>query len=241
MGLTTLEATREEVSALLPRGPIWNGKAPVLGALVGQLAQVAYDASMGLDEMLVELDPSTTTLLLPEWERMAGLPDPCFPAVTLQERRSVLVARLAWIGGASRRFFIDLAESLGYAIWIEEIDPAVWRIGASAMGDPREGEDAGYRWIVHAPEESIQHFRVGQSSMGDPLRSWGNELLECAIRALKPAHTEVTFAYDSVAPSMAVPGGSLVLDGENRMPVPGGHVQTDGQDLEVPGGVVELT
>ena len=50
-------------------------------------------------------------------------------------------------------------------------------------------------WQVNAPEASIVEFDAGRSSAGEPLRSWGNELLECVINRLKPAHTYVLFAY----------------------------------------------
>ena len=33
------------------------------------------------------------------------------------------------------------------------------------------------------------------SVAGEPLRSWGNNLLECTMERIKPAHTVLIFAY----------------------------------------------
>ncbi|MHC1700274.1 MAG: hypothetical protein AB9900_04730 [Humidesulfovibrio sp.] len=41
----------------------------------------------------------------------------------------------------------------------------------------------------------MRYFSVGQSCVGEPLASWGDELLECTVRDRAPAHTIVQFAY----------------------------------------------
>lgn len=240
MVLSTFERTRAEVQALQPRGPIWNRRAPVMGALVEALAAEAHAATLKLDEILLELDPRTTSRLLPVWERIAGLPDPCALDLTTEERRAALIARLTRIGGSSRAFLIDYAAALGFTIWIEEHEPEQFICGVSACGDAMNGDAGRYLWTVHAPETTISYFTCGVSRCGDPLRSWGNELLECVMRLVKPAHTEVGFAYETSGISMFVPGGVVHLDGLGFLPVPGGGIQTDGVELDVPGGVVEL-
>lgn len=243
MVLSTLERTVAEVEALQPRGPIWNRKAPVMGALVRALAAEAYAATLKLEEILLELDPRTTSRLLPVWERIAGLPDPCALNLTTEERRSALVARLTRIGGSSRAFLIDYAAALGFTIWIEEHEPEHARCGEAVCGESHlEGDAMRFLWTVHAPETTVIYAICGTARCGDPLGSYGNELLECALRAIKPAHTEVGFAYDSEASgiSMLVPGGIVQLDGLGLLPVPGGGVQTNGVELAVPGGTVPL-
>ena len=36
---------------------------------------------------------------------------------------------------------------------------------------------------------------LGQARAGDKIRTWGNEILECAILSVNPAHLTVLFAY----------------------------------------------
>ncbi len=50
---------------------------------------------------------------------------------------------------------------------------------------------------VNAPGTKIYRFRVGRNSVGDRLRYWRrNEILECIINRLKPAHTFAIFGYE---------------------------------------------
>jgi len=145
-------------------------------------------------DLLRELDPRTTVELLTDWETALGLPDACVPAgQTIQQRRSAVVAKYTSLGGQSRQFYIDLAAALGYTITITEFRP--FRAGISVAGDPLTNGDWIFAWQVNAPETTIFEFRAGQSTAGEPLRNWGNDELECAISAVKPAHTEVLFAY----------------------------------------------
>jgi uncharacterized protein YmfQ (DUF2313 family) len=52
-----------------------------------------------------------------------------------------------------------------------------------------------YAWQVNALLDTIRESTC-ESSCEDPLRSWGNTALECAIARLKPGHTTVLFAYN---------------------------------------------
>ena len=113
---------------------------------------------------------------------------------TVQERRDAVVAKYTLIGGQNKQFYIDLAAAIGFTITITEFNPFV---AGSGAGDPISNDDTGWPWAwqVNAPETTIQYFRSGQNTSGDALRKWGNEKLECAITARKPAHTHVSFAY----------------------------------------------
>ena len=151
-------------------------------------------AMLRAQSLLAEMMPNTSTELLTDWERVLGLPDPCVGELTtLQERRAAVVAKYVERGGQSRAYFIEIAARLGYETSITEF--GLFQVGISAVGDALNGDDWLYSWLVSAPEETIREFAVGESAVSDPLRSWGNELLECVIRKLKPAHTEVLFNY----------------------------------------------
>lgn len=159
--------------------------------------------------LLSEMFPATCNESLADWERVLGLPDPCTgPLSSVQQRRQAAVAKDAAGGALSRPYFIALAASLGYAITIDE------GIG----GDP-------YTWRVNAPDTAARFFRAGESVAGDLLQEWGDELLECAIRRLKPAHTDVIFVY---APPPEAPDGAILDGAGNWLLDGGGNYPTGG-------------
>lgn len=133
--------------------------------------------------LLLEMIPGSCNETLADWERVLGLPDPCTgPLPTVQLRRLAVVAKDAAGGGLSRGYFTGLALDLGVVITITE----------GVGGDP-------YTWRVDSSSAPVRHFRAGQSTSGDRLRTWEEEvpLMECIILRLKPAHTHVIFAYGS--------------------------------------------
>lgn len=148
-------------------------------------------------QLLEEMFPNTTSALLPEWERSFGLPDACGGAVptTLAGRRAALMAKVANRGGLSKPYFIKLAAQLGFAITITEFRPFV--VEQSKVGDALFNDTARSTWMVHAPAVTVSEFAVDHATVEEPLRRWGNELLECTFRRLKPPHTTVLFAYQS--------------------------------------------
>jgi uncharacterized protein YmfQ (DUF2313 family) len=112
---------------------------------------------------------------------------------TLQGRRNALLTKLTSTGGQSAAYFIQLAASLGYTVTIEQFRP--FRVGMSRAGDALTNGPWAFTWLVRAPEVTVTSFRVGQSAVGERLRTWGNDTLECKINQLKPAHTIALFAY----------------------------------------------
>lgn len=186
-----------QLQALLPQGFAWPRQAD---AALTKLLLAWADEMARIDGRAVDLvdeaDPRTTAELLADWERVAGLPDPCVAALgvsqTAAQRRAALVAKLTTIGGQSAAYYIALAASLGYTITVTEFSP--FQAGSDA-GDALTNDGWRFVWQVNAPEASIVEFAAGRSSAGEPLRAWGNELLECVINRLRPAHTHVLFAY----------------------------------------------
>jgi uncharacterized protein YmfQ (DUF2313 family) len=192
----TPEQYRDLLRSLLPTGTAWpTDETSMLSGLVSGLSRSLARTHNRAVDLIDECIPKTSTELLSDWERVCGLPDPCSAdaAVTLQARRAAVVAKLSARGGQSRAFFIALADALGYEITITEFRP--FRTGISKVGDPVCSSEWWFVWRVNAPEVTIRSFKVGQSAVGEPLRSWGNQTLECAISQRKPAHTLVQFAY----------------------------------------------
>jgi len=166
----------------------------VLAASLAAEGRVLDDAHARATVVAEAISPAGAGgLWLADWERVLGLPDTCAGgyAQTQAERIAAALAKMRQRGGLSRAYFIGIAKALGYAITIEEY--AVFTC-ESACDQPICDEPWRFVWTVHAPETTIRE-NTCESGCEDPLASWGNTLLECVIRRLKPAHTFVQFAY----------------------------------------------
>lgn len=195
MGLTATDYLAH-LQALLPQGPAWPRDAEatltqLLHAWADELARVDGRA----DELIEEADPRTTADLLADWERVAGLPDACVEALagtqTTGQRRAALVVKLTNSGGQSAAYYIALAANLGYAVTVTEFSP---HDVEDNVNHPLYGAPWQFAWQVNAAEDTIGVLTV-TDTVADPLAWWGNELLECTISRLKPAHTHLLFAY----------------------------------------------
>lgn len=191
----TKEQYREMLYRLTPRGRAWSReRASTLYQKYSAIGQELERIDLRGVQLIEESDPRTTVEMLEDWERALGIPDACTPpALTLERRRSDIVARLTQQGSLSKQFLIDFALNLGFTITIDEFRP--FRAGFSEAGDPLTNGDWVYTFLVHAPIETINYFSAGISQAGDPLANWGNDFLECAINKRKPAETIALFAY----------------------------------------------
>lgn len=184
-----LQATMD----LLPQGIAWSRRpASNLGGLMGVIAterMTRHDRKLALLE--VESFPSTTVELLPEWERTAGLPDPCRAAPgTLAERQAELADIFFAAHPPTKENMISWAAQAGWAIEIREQRDFV--AGISAAGDPVGESD--FVWVVSVLGQEIRYFRADQNVGGDPLFTFPDiTTLECVLRRAAPAHTQVYF------------------------------------------------
>lgn len=181
---------------LLPSGKAWNKESNSnLTKLCMGVAQEFIRVERRGDELLIELDPSRTNELMPDWEKLLGLPDSAFGSpTTQQERRNLIRLKVGSRGGQSRKFFIDLVKALGFDIEIIEHRP--FRVGVSSVGDAlTNSPDWAHSWTVVLKQAAIYHFRVGESSVGEPLREIRNDVVKQVIEKLRPAHTKVLFSF----------------------------------------------
>ncbi len=189
----TAEDYRDQMLALQPpgsalptdRNSTW---ANILLAFGDELARAEASA----EQIIEETDPRTISALLTDWERAYGLPDSCVTTEqTTDQRREAVVARYTHRGDQSRAAFIALAAKLGYTITITEFRPHTCEHDCE---HPVYDDPWAYAWQVNAPLETVRESTC-ESSCEDPLRAWGNELLECAIRRQAQAHNTVIFSY----------------------------------------------
>ncbi len=189
----------DQLLQLLPPGRAWSrDRGSVLAQLIGGMAEefARVDARAGV--LVDEADPRTALELLPEWERVAGLPDTCTGRPdNVGERQIALAVKLAAQGGQSIRYFTSLAEQLGYFVEITETSPAA--IGMRCDGR-LNGEPWAFAWRVEvlvSAEDFRNRFAVADcnSRLGVRLRGYSALDIECLIRRAKPAHTSVMFSY----------------------------------------------
>jgi uncharacterized protein YmfQ (DUF2313 family) len=182
-----------QLAALLPPGPALSREADgvlmrLLGMQAGELARVEARAGA----LLVEADPRATEEMLPDWERVAGLPDPCLGASpTIAQRRARLVQQLTATRGQSRAFFIGVAASLGLAATVTEFRELICEMDCE---QPVHDTPWVHAWRLNLPTSAVTE-QTCEDSTETPLAVWGDTTIECVIRALAPAHTTVLFAY----------------------------------------------
>jgi len=185
----------QQFYALLPRGQAISSDSDttlhdLLLGICEEFARVDQRATV----LIEEADPRTTTELLADWERVAGLPDECTElAQTVSDRRNIMVNKITAQGRQDAAYFVGVASNLGYTITVEDAMP--YEAGHQFNGAEITASEWVFVWRVNSAATSIQTFKVGQNTVGDALRWWGNDLLECAIKRLKPAHTHVLFSY----------------------------------------------
>lgn len=194
MGMTE-DQYLANLQALLPLGSAWPHDADTdltrfLSANAIELARVSARA----DQLLNEADPRTTSELLTDWERIAGLPDTCVTAdLTVDQRRASLVSKLTSLGGQSRAYFIALASSLGYPnATIDEYQPMNCNDNCNDVLN--SGADR-FVWQINLAQQGGTFIANCNSTCDSPLQAWGDETIECQINRYRPAHTNVIFAY----------------------------------------------
>lgn len=185
----------QQLQALLPRGLAWPRAASAyLTKLLSAFSEELARFDQRVDELLNEADPRTTNELLPDWERVAGLPDPCVTEeLSIEQRRAALVTKLTLLGGQSRAYFIAMSEALGYVdTTIDEYLPMTCN---DDCNDALYSENDRYVWQINLKSDGGIFVANCQSPCDSPLQSWGDEIIECRINRYKPAHTTVIFAY----------------------------------------------
>ena len=184
----------EFMARLLPpesydsNGPLVNADLEVSGSVFDAIqARVVV--------FLREIDPRTVAELLPDWERVYGLPDPCVPLQqTVAQRVAALVAKVLEIGGLSRAYYLAQAAALGYPD--ATIDEFVGWTCDDACDEELLGEEWRFVWRLNIPQAVAIANSTCNTTCNEPLRAWGNDTLNCVMARIKPAHTLALITYE---------------------------------------------
>lgn len=185
---------RDMAQQLGPVGPIWSLNNPGVAGMRGGEAVEATRFHNRLVDLMREAFPATADELLSQWESDFGLPLCDDAPTTLEARQAALAGKVAAQGGQSRAYYTDLAwtvlETEGFVraidpefVWIEERPHgSPFRVSINRVGDRLGSVGDLFAWVMHLPSQ---------------LSEDGAHVLECLIEHYKPAHTTVSFEYDS--------------------------------------------
>lgn len=192
----------QQAQAMLPQGPAWTrNPGATLTRVLMVFAQNAYSVSARGERLVWEANPANSLELLPDWERVTGLPDECAKCIdtpkTVEERRDYLVSHLRGNAEPTPAYFESLGAQLGYEITVTELKPFI--CGLSRCGDRLNGP-ATVRYnavTVIIKGDRVAWFRTGSARCGDRLGTirYAAEL-ECLLNKLKPAHVNFIYSYE---------------------------------------------
>lgn len=187
------DAYRQALFGLLPPGLFWN-LGPNFRNLIDARAQMLERVDLRGDDLLREMDPRTTYELLPDFERVYGLPDPCAPeALSVADRRAAVVAKITDAGLQTPAFFIQQAEAMGYVgTELQEFELCTCE---SDCEDLLCEEPWMHVFMLHLPVAPPALGATCDGSCEDYLGAPPNTRIECLINRLKPAHTAALFNY----------------------------------------------
>jgi uncharacterized protein YmfQ (DUF2313 family) len=141
-------------------------------------------AQVSAELLLREMLPQTCDYTITDWEWVCGVaPD---DGDTLQTRQLRVITKLREEGKLSLTYFASLATSMGYTFTIEELLANTDGLGSEGI----------FRWRLTFTGTPLVYFRAGQSRAGDRLIDGPvATALEGIFTDLKPAHTQVIYAY----------------------------------------------
>lgn len=139
---------------LLPRGRAWPREGLMRTLVQGLMMELSRVRRRGRD-LVDEFDPRTTSEVLPDWERVLGLPE-CSTPTTKAARVAAVVAKLQAVLGhdQTEAFWIALAEGLGFEVKNFEIGKGPFTV-LSPVTDPLNSEEWESVWeiIVNAVDD----------------------------------------------------------------------------------------
>ncbi|AJZ95428.1 YmfQ family protein [Pseudomonas simiae] len=190
MAIRTAADYYQQLVALLPPGPAWDVElVPEIRELLQAGSMELAREDLRLSDLLAESDPETVRELVPDWEQVMDLPDPCLgESPAFEDRQLAVRRRLVEVGGQTPAFFVQLAITQGYpqATVTEHRAP---RFGVARFGRAHFGTwSAQFMWTLNTGPRRRLGRRFGASYFGERFGANPSGALECVIRRSAPAH-----------------------------------------------------
>ncbi|MBV6287348.1 YmfQ family protein [Pseudomonas aegrilactucae] len=197
MAIRTAANYHSQLRLLLPPGPAWDlERNPGLDELLQEAAAVLAREDLRAADLLAEADPATVRELVPDWERVMDLPDPCLgDSPKFEDRQLAVRRRLVEVGGQSPAYFVELAIGQGYphARVIEHRAP---RFGRARFGAAHFGTwVAQFMWTLDTGPRRRLGRRFGATYFGEQFGGNPSGALECVLRRAAPAHAVEFIKY----------------------------------------------
>jgi uncharacterized protein YmfQ (DUF2313 family) len=167
----------------------------MLSKVLGAISAMFLVTQLKLEDLLEQADPRRATSMLPDWERLLGLPDRLAPAGLQQaDRQRAAYQRLVEQGGQSRAYFIILAALLGEAgVTITEFKRFACDSNCNAA---LFSQSDLFVWRVNIPRAALNARLMNCNSVCNAaLQQYTPSVIEYALTERKPAHTNIIFAY----------------------------------------------
>jgi len=130
-------------------------------------------------QLYTEFFPSTTTLLLSDWERVYGLQ----PTGTVDQRRAAVIAKMRVLvnkdGRLTKAYYLSIASALGHPeAYIVEGSTLLFIVGVTILPHVLYSDTEKWVWELHATV-AVEDRPI-----------W-----EATFNPLKPAFTQLNFIY----------------------------------------------
>jgi len=146
------------------------------------------------NNLLNEINPGESYLLLPDWERVTGLA--AFAAtynLNIAQRQAAVASKWYQRAVISIPDFIQLAALYGFpGATVTTFVPSTCN---STCNDALYSEADRFCWQMNLPVGGGMFLATCNSSCNDALGSWGTGAVENAIKLARKAHTTVIFNY----------------------------------------------
>ena len=181
------DSNNKILPSYLPDGMVFDAKNQhgsnmfkFLNALLKSF--VLFERTM--DDVLKEMDITTTEDLISRWEREYGIPSSCMTiATTLEERRLNIARKISMVGVQTVQDFTDLIESFGF----------------STIVRPGYYFNPLYKFYVYVDlSASLNEEIYPFDDNGYPiilLYALKTNIIECLMRKLVPANVDLVFRY----------------------------------------------
>jgi uncharacterized protein YmfQ (DUF2313 family) len=177
-----LQAYKKMVLQLFPLGGIWRNLSTTTDLFVEAFCTEINRLHLRVRDLFREINPATSEELLPDWERIALLPEEQpTPADTIAQRQLVVAAKmLTSYSGPSRQFFTDLAASMGITVIVTDgtEDETPPRVDIARVDLARLNNEGNiFEWNVDLIADPNNLFSKYQT----------------IIERIKPAHTVIDY------------------------------------------------